>query len=225
MAVSLMGMAGEHFAVAVYPTPEGVYDLLDLGNAEVPRACTVLETEHLQLSFEDRDSLQPDDRRIIKALGLRFRGAANWSLFRAHRACCFPWFVSSAELRVLCVAVEQVPALAPRFRGQPAEVAALHDAIVNEGRFLTRVPLRRDGVLEWVERAETVARPTPSVPPAVVDNALLRQVAKLPAVRSALDVDLVLLPSACRDEPGQRPYFPSLPLVVESASLPHPPVR
>lgn len=119
---------------------------------------------------------------------------------------------------MLCLAVEQVLALAPRFRDKPAAVAALHDAIVNEGRFLTRVPLSRDGALEWEERTETVPRPALSVPPAVMDDALLRQVTELPAVRSTLDVDLLVIPSACQDEPGQRPYFPCLPLVVESAS-------
>ena len=73
--VSVMGMLGEHFSLAVYLGPEGLYrfrEFQEMG-ASAP-AEALLEIPHLQASFEDRNELTQKDRDQIKKLGLKFRG-------------------------------------------------------------------------------------------------------------------------------------------------------
>ncbi len=59
--VSVMGMAGEHFSIAVYRGAQAVHDLLELHEnpSDDPRENgeRIMEIPQLQLSFEDRDFL------------------------------------------------------------------------------------------------------------------------------------------------------------------------
>jgi hypothetical protein len=86
--VSIMGALGEHFAVAVYIGAKGLqgFWIAHSGdeNPFIP-AEVILETFHLQASFEDRNMLRKDDRDIIKQLGLKFRGRNEWPMFRSYR--------------------------------------------------------------------------------------------------------------------------------------------
>src|SRR5258708_26615543 len=81
---SIMGQLGEHLAVAAYLGDKGMegYRLL----AEAPDQESASEAYvsqcALNLSFESRDMLDPEDRRIMKALGLKYPGAPAWPLFR-----------------------------------------------------------------------------------------------------------------------------------------------
>src|SRR5262249_4599727 len=99
--VSVMGAGGEHFAISVYPGAEALYDFLTLHNEgeeeteDSAVAERVLEIPQLQASFEDRNSLQKEDRDLIKKLNLKFRGANNWPLFRNYAPGMFPWFLTS----------------------------------------------------------------------------------------------------------------------------------
>ena len=52
----------------------------------------VLEIPQLQASFEDRGHLQKEDRDVIKKLGLKFRGANSWPMFRNYAPECSPGF-------------------------------------------------------------------------------------------------------------------------------------
>ena len=74
----------------------------------------------MQLSFEDRESLEPQDRRILKEADLSFRGKNAWPLFRSYRPGFVPWFLESEEAETLRVALEQLLAVALRIRIDPA---------------------------------------------------------------------------------------------------------
>lgn len=70
--VCVTGMLGEHFSLSLYLGPDGLYGLLALAFDPATSPERLLETPLLQASFEDRAMLAPQDREIIKALGLRF---------------------------------------------------------------------------------------------------------------------------------------------------------
>ena len=93
--VSVMGLAGEHFAIAVYRGAQAAHDLLELHENSSDDPCEsgarIMDIPQLQLSIEDRDFLEDEDLQLIKELGLRFRGARAWPRFRAYRPGCFPW--------------------------------------------------------------------------------------------------------------------------------------
>ncbi len=118
--VSVMGMLGEHFAIALYPGAGAFYKFLELeeaGASAAPEA--VLEIPQLQASFEDRNLLHQRYRDIIKALGFKFRGRNAWPMFRSYRPGFMPWFLEREEARMLAVGLEQLLEVAPRFRENP----------------------------------------------------------------------------------------------------------
>lgn len=78
--VSVMGELGEHLAVAVYPDTRAPGDLLDMCRDEFQLAHRLLEIPQVQLSFEDRDFLDREDRAVLEGLNLsgRHRGALGY---------------------------------------------------------------------------------------------------------------------------------------------------
>src|SRR4051812_29568907 len=86
--VSVMGAAGEHFAISVYRGAEGLHHFLFIEDSYTMMedddvAPDILDVPQIQLSFEDRDALTANDRTVIKELGLKFRGHKAWPLFRS----------------------------------------------------------------------------------------------------------------------------------------------
>lgn len=213
--ISIMGQEGEHFAVAVYRRVEDLFHILDMIDDPGANADAILETSQLQLSFEDRDYLVPADMRIIKQLKLRFRGKQAWPCFRSFLPGQFPWQVDSDELRLLILALEQVLAVAPRFKDDVDGLNRLTNLGMDEHVFLMRTPVSQAGSSEWQESMVKIARPAvPEITPELNED-LLERVRRLPVVRNELEVDIRMLPNPVQDGRAERPFFPSVLLVVE----------
>ena len=213
--ISIMGMEGEHFAVAVYRRVEDLFHILDMIDDPGANADTILETSQLQLSFEDRGYLVPADRQIIKELKLKFHGRQAWPCFRSFLPGQFPWQVDRDELRLLTIALEQVLAVAPRFKDDLDGLNHLTNIGMDEHIFLLRTPVRQAGSIEWRESLVKLGRP--AVPEFIpeLDEDLLERARHFPVVRNELEVDIRMLPNPVRDRPSERPYFPSVLLLVE----------
>jgi hypothetical protein len=96
--VSVMGALGEHFSVALYRDAEALYRVRSLTPEDIRQdPAQIMNVVHLQASFEDREFLEAEDRRIIKELGLKFRGENAWPLFRSYRPGYHPWFLEPED--------------------------------------------------------------------------------------------------------------------------------
>lgn len=208
--VSVMGMAGEHFAVALYRGPGALRDFLELHDAppiESPER--IMEIPQLQLSFEDREFLDDDDRKLIKKMDLRFRGAHAWPQFRAFHPGFFPWFLEAEEARLLDLVLEQLLDVAPRFDRDPQ---LLLTQIPNT--FLVRVP--EGGV--WRDRYLPIPPPEPPPEPIPLDPFTLSRFQRLASSPRILEVDLFHFWSPAREEEDQRPYYPYVLALVDASS-------
>lgn len=116
--VSVMGILGEHPAVAVYLGPRALAEFLDLHRAppdvlnEYPEY--LLEIPQLQASFEDRADLENWDRQLLRNLNRKFRGRNAWPRFQSFRPGFMPWQLEPEEVRFLTLALEQLEDVAPR---------------------------------------------------------------------------------------------------------------
>ena len=211
--VSVMGMLGEHYAIALYLGPRGLYGLLDLEDAG-PSASpeSVLEIPQLQASFEDRNTLHNKDRETIKKLGLKFRGRQAWAMFRSLRPGFFPWFLEREEARFLTYALEQVPDVALRFEEDPSLLEPPDDE-----SYLVRVPLREDDTLYWEDRIISVPPPEPLLVSVSMDAEELEDLKHLAQTKHKIEMDFFMLPSPVREK-GARPYFPYVLMTVEPQS-------
>lgn len=211
--VSVMGMLGEHLSLALYLGPEGLYSFWGfqrLGASAPPEA--ILGLPHLQASFEDRNELSQKDRDVIKALGLKFRGRQAWPQFRSYRPGFFPWYVEAPEARFLTVALEQAVDVTLRFKKDPGVLSGLDDY-----SYLVRVPREEEGAQVWEDRIDIVPPVKPEPIPLTMDLDLLRKAKQLPRSRHVLEMDFFMVPAPIA-EPGERPYFPHMLLVVDRDS-------
>ncbi len=214
--VSIMGMAGEHFAVSLYLGPEGLegfWEMEEGGPLADPQQ--ILETPQLQASFEDRDELEKEDRETIKKLGLKYRGRKAWPQFRCFRPGFLPWFVTSEEARFLACALEQVLEVAPRVNENPDIL--FDDDDETDEVYLVRVPREPEGVLYWEERMIKIAPPQTQPIPLVLEPGLLDQAAKLKLVPLSLEMDFFSVPTPVMEK-GKRPFLPYMLMLADSQS-------
>ena len=207
--VCVMGMRGEHFAVAFYPDARSLHDFRDLHyNQPADSVDRLMEIPQLQLSFESRDFVEEQDRQTLGQLGLRFRGANAWPLFRSYRAGFFPWFIDTDEARFLCQALEQTLDVAPRFR---EERSLLYPG--QQDVYLIRVKTA-DG---WTDQHSHVPPPEPEERIVRLDTFTLNRFGKLPQAPRTLALDLFRLWSPVK-EGADRPFYPYLLLLVDPTS-------
>jgi hypothetical protein len=210
--VSVMGMLGEHFAISLYQGAKGLYGFLDFEeNSKFLPPDRLLEIPQLQASFEDRDELETQDRAIIKALGLKFRGKKTWPMFRSFKAGFMPWHLEAEEVRFLTHALHQLAEVAPRFQDNPD----LFNSNEVE-QYLIRIPDPKDSTL-WEEQVSAILPPEPTTIQLEMDPQLLAYLNQIKPKNLKLEIDLCMFPAPVRDK-GDRPYFPYIVLMVDTQS-------
>ena len=210
--VSIMGALGEHYAVAVYLDPEGLYRFWSFEESG-PYASDdgLLAIPHLQASFEDRSELTKRDRDVIKTLSLKFRGRQEWPMFRSYRPGYFPWYLEAEEARFLSCALEQTADVASRFREDPGILTA-----GDEESYLVRVS--QDGDTQvWEDQVVQVSPPEPATISVGMDIDALRTLMTASNRVASIEVDLFMFPARI-GERGARPQCAQMLLAVESTS-------
>ncbi len=144
-----MGAAGEHYAIGVYLGSEGLEVLLRIISGEFSQSPdeALYVQKCLMASFEDRKYLQKEDLKQIKTLGLKFRGANAWPLFRNYTPGFVPWYLTGEEARFLTLALQQAMEVSLRFKND-------HGMLVPplRGHFFVRVPIKQDGGISWKDK-------------------------------------------------------------------------
>lgn len=210
--VSVMGMAGEHYAVSLYLGAQGLYQFWGFQDSYPNVDSTeLLNMPQLMLSFENRFDIDKQDYATIKALGYAFRGHHAWPAFRQYAPGLAPWYIDSPQAHFLAHALEQLLDVAPRYKENPA----LMDSIEDIEQYLVRIPRRKNNVLKWEERIMKVPRPPSALIEVQVDHALLDAVKKLPRQLHQIETDCFMIPVQIGEE-GTRPYFSYAVLLVES---------
>jgi len=206
---SIMGMRGEHLALALYLGDEGLDGFWRMERGlEQDNPTFLLEIPQLQASFEDRDILRDEDRKVIKALGLKFRGPQEWLLFRSFVPGYIPWFVTPEEARFLTVGLEQTLVVTRRLKDDRSLLTPLR-----RNRYLVRTRTPQGWMDEWLTPSLPAARPRPTV-----DENRLAALRRLPRQRLTLQVDLFAMPGYIQERGDPRPYLGYNLMVVEAQS-------
>lgn len=211
--VSIMGSLGEHIAIAVYLGAEGLYRFWELENAgPLIGPEMVLNTPHLQASFEDRDDVPAYDRNLIKQLGLKYRGKQAWPLFQSFAPGLVPWRLTAVEARFMHHALEQALEVAGRTKDDP-------DLLRNEDEmeYLVRVPHQKNGEWVWGDEIRTILPPPPKEFRLPMNPHAMAVLEHLPRTMGIIDVDFFWMPMPVGDR-GERPYYPYMLIVVEPSS-------
>jgi hypothetical protein len=211
--VSIMGQLGEHYAIAVYAGPEALYKFWALQHAGPDIAPEFfLEIPQFQASFENRNALQKQDHTIIKKLGLKFRGAQAWPLFRSFRPGFVPWFLEADEAAFLLQVLEQAQDVVRRYNNDAVLFPSPRD-----GHYLVRVPSQEQGHVVWEDRILQVPPPEPRALQFVLDTELLDALKSLPRQRLSFEVDVFMSLNGVQEKPA-RPYYPFVFMLVDADS-------
>jgi len=209
--VSVMGMAGEHYAISAYRNARGLYGfwhMQDMGPYMQPE--DILNTPQLQASFEDRDILEKHDYQLIKSLGLKYRGRNAWPQFRSYRRGYAPWYIEKYEAEFLRHVLEQLLVVAPRVKQQP-------DILDPEGdhHYLVRVAQRTGNTLNWENKILPVEKPGLQEIAIEFDAGLIEAVKRLPRGKFKIEADFFMLPSMIGKR-TERPYFPYMLMMLDT---------
>lgn len=216
--VSIMGTGGEHFSVCAYLGPQGIHGFFNIQRMAMEGDFSpeiAFSVPQLQASFEDRAMLEDQDRAVIKQLGLKFRGANNWPMFRSYRPGYAPWVLEPEEARFLTYVLEQTADVAGRWEALEEGEGLMP---LDDVQIVVRVPHRQpDGSLQWEDQPHNIPKFEGQRIQLKMDPAAFKDLAQLPLVKQKLEIDLFLSPAGVHEK-GQRPFFPYLLLVVEPTS-------
>ncbi|MGI9035000.1 MAG: DUF7309 domain-containing protein [Pyrinomonadaceae bacterium] len=213
--VSPMGMLGEHLSVGVYLGAEGLYgfwDFQEAGFGAEPFA--LFEIPQLQVSFENRENLEKQDRDVIKKLDLKFRGKQNYPLFRSIKPGFMPWFITSDEARMLIYAIEQTLEVAPRVKENPEILDDESDA--GNEVCLVRMAEKKDGKLVWRDEMREIPSPDEIEFTVKIPQTLVDELKAFPQVKDfVLEIDLFYAPTPVAEK-GKRPFIPRMLMLADA---------
>jgi len=208
--VSVMGAIGEHYSITVYRGEEGLRRFWDFRDNYLENDDLVfqklIEIPQLQASFEDRDYLYDEDRKIIRRLGLTFRGKQTWPVFRKYEPGFVPWFINDAEGQFLISVLEQTIDVSLRVK----EEGGLLYPDNGDGYLL-----RRQTEADWQDFIWHEATNAAKQIDYVDDSGAFEKIKQLPTKEISIEMDLFMSPGAIHER-DKKPYYPYLLVLLET---------
>lgn len=211
----ILGRLGEVHALVVAMGTEGLLGYMMVQHTDTNNIEDyIFRQKCLMVSFEDRDQLLEEDFRIIKQLGLRFRGRNAWPMFRNYEPGYYPWFLIDREVRFLTLAMEQSLNVALRCK---KDKSILRTGAVD--LFFVRKPRKVNDTLIWEDSYQN-PRPLRSIlpeDPPIDESSIIALVKKGIPKRGVWELDMFHYPQAMQEK-GKRPFFPYVIAVLEHDS-------
>lgn len=101
---SIMGSGGNYYGVGVYEGVEGLEDFEILTSMEklgLPFEYVMFEQSSLSCCFGDREDVPPEQKKLIRELGYKFRGKGEWLYFESFKKRYAPYIPDEREVKVL----------------------------------------------------------------------------------------------------------------------------
>lgn len=209
----IVGALGEFVGVVVYLGTEGLESYLKTQMSESPEEDAFGTVKCLVASFEDRKFLQKPDHELIKKLGLKFRGAKSWPLFRVYKPGYYPWYLSQPQVHFLMLALRQAAEVSLRIK--------VNRDLLNPSekvQYLVRVAEKSGPELRWKDEWLSPAPLKRTKDEAPVLDEIRLQRLKKRGLRPAgiWEVDFFQFPAPIQE--GGRPFFPFCLLIVDQDS-------
>lgn len=150
---------------------------------------------------------------VIKRLGLKFRGAKSWPLFRSYEPGYYPWYLNQPQVCFLTHALQQAADVSLRMK--------MNDNLLTnseKAQYLGRVPEWSGPELRWKDEWLSPAPLERAKDEAPVPDEIRLQRIKKRGLRSAgiWEVDFFQFPMPIQE--GGCPFFPICLLIVDHDS-------
>ncbi|MBK8920731.1 MAG: hypothetical protein IPM81_04370 [Saprospirales bacterium] len=215
---SIMGNAGEHFALAIYRGAAGLnyYNMVKTGDFESTNNPELFNAFFSQdcwmVSFEDATMVPPEQKAHLKSLGLSFRGAGQWIVVQALDLGLAPWLADAQDVPYLTQCLQQAIDVTGRAKSNPG--------LSSDALRLVRTPTKQPGGLVWKDTfSGEPDSPEPTGPqPVEPSKGFLDKTERLPEIRGAVALSSFFVPKAIQENKNKRPWHPMLLIGIEPKS-------
>jgi hypothetical protein len=215
---SIMGGAGEHYALGIYKGEEGLssyWNISDIGEVldlDNPEHFNIMHTQSCwMIAFEDAKMTPPEHKKHLTELGLTFRGAGQWIVADDFSPAKMPWLVEEKDLPFIMHCLRQAMDVAIRFKDNPG--------LMRDDVFLLRTPYQQDGALVWKDEYEEEDIEVPdTIVPIKIGAKTKAELKALPKIGGAVLLCSVLMPNGIQEKKTDRPWYPLLLVAIQHGS-------
>jgi hypothetical protein len=210
----VLGQLGELFGLVIYLGSKGIehHRKIHSGKIDASAPQIAYSQSYLSVWFGTRSELDKTDLKVIKELGLNYRGNLAWPQFRSVKAGYLPWYLTESEAQYFALALDQARAVALTLDKDPDWLAA-----VGKSHYLVRVPVKYEDGWHWESHSLRPAPITTKVPSYRLDEVRLQRLKNTAKGRHGnWELDSFHLPTPVKGE--ERPYFPYSVLCADHES-------
>ncbi|MDQ0338353.1 hypothetical protein J2S00_001137 [Caldalkalibacillus uzonensis] len=220
----VLGEGGDMYGLLILFGKPGLRSLMMMQNGIGSDEDMLHLQQGILLSFDNREELSEFDYRLIKRLGLKYRGRHQWPVFRNYTPGYLPWYITEDEARLMTRVLYQSINVCQRVKENPA----LLDTAQNTK--FARISVKEGNSWNWQDGTVDV-----SVTLAELDDEYRQQLFQKAQnhmdrltwqrVRKAYQrkphelichVDYMTEP--VQNRKGERPYFPTMCLFFDGKS-------
>ncbi|MEG2018116.1 MAG: hypothetical protein RR128_06605 [Clostridium sp.] len=210
---SIMGQLGECYAIAAYDGYSAINNFFTVvGSNNVPMNQMIRYHENLMCNFGSREELTKEELKLIKDLGLKFRGKNNWIYFRAIEPGYIPYMLDEEEVLNLTEILRHLyMALKAMERGVVVDFEG--------GNTLARTYDEESEL--WlnyeipIHEILSIGNEINYDIPVLGDELLVKRLKNLKNSNTSLELDIAFLNSTVKDKNFDKPFLTRLAMIVD----------
>lgn len=207
---SVMGKGGQCFAIAVYKGFESINGFFKLADAKsIPPNQLIRYQDNLTCYFGDREELSSKELKVIKDLGLKFRGRNQWIYYRSFKPNYTPYILDQDEVIELTYVFKNL------FMSLKAMIEKNLKIDFEEGNSLYRMYDKEQDL--WLNFEGPMQIPNrQSMTIIIEDELLIENIKKQKYLKNAVEFDTVFINSVVEDKKYERPIMPKMIVIADS---------
>ena len=231
---SIMGFAGEHFALAVYLNRNGLATFLEMHTVSINSSNEQLDFNYLRelamfeqncfmVAFETKKYITENDEATMQQLDRKYKPRTRRPQIRYHEPSYLPWYITDNQVEELTAFIEQAIVVAkmtqkdPTLLMQTAERQAIY----------TRIPTQTANETTWTDAWIDPFEEEEEAPNAANEHKVFKLVAPqrvnqikkdFKKTNTALIMALCPIPSAVTSDTEDKPFYAQLLLSMDYES-------
>ena len=200
---SIMGGGGECFGVLAYIGYDAIndfYNMLERDDIPPEQMYRYQENNVIACYFGSRDELTSRELKIIKDLGLKFRGKNNWIYFHSFKKGYAPYILDQEEV------LQETEILKHLYMSLTAYIKKGLEVDFEKGNTLMRMYNPKDEL--WMNFEAPLQIPEKRhIAPVLEDELLISKLGKMKQIKRVWELDIAYLGSIINDKKYERPVF------------------
>lgn len=209
---TIMGQANNCIGVSIYLGDKGYSDLTSITTNPIDDSVTkylMYDQTCLTFYMGDREEVPSQQKKIIKELGLKFRGRGNWPYFLSFKKRFFPYHINDNQAATLVKIMNKLIDIMNAYINQEIDIKFDEDEIINAYQN------NNQWIYEPLCLPEVIDKFSPVE---IEDKDVLQQILLAPNNNHGLIIDLTYLNISISDKNYPQPVNPLMFIVLDEES-------